>query len=428
MRKALTDRELKALAANPATGNQFTVWDALLPGFGVRVSGGGKLSFILMRRPAGSPRPVRVTLGHHGAMSLKKASEEASKALSELLAGKKPTEERRRRLERQAEADATTFAGVAKRYLDHVAEKRALQQITGIVQREFLPRWDGRPIASISRREITAMVDEIKGKKPGAGIRKAGGPAAARQALGYCKRIFRFAVARDLLDASPADAVSGEELIGARKPRQRVLSDQELRKVLTAFPWDTREGVEPQDRGRWPTAPLLWLLALLGVRRGELAAATWDRIDLDKGTWLIPAENAKTAEPHLVPLPAMAVRIFESLPQFAGHLVFTTNGVSQIGGWSVLKAEIDYKSGVTGWTLHDLRRGARSGWSALGVAPYVSELMLGHVRRGIEGTYDVYGYLPERKAALEAWSRRIAEIVAPPPPASSNVVGLPRRA
>jgi integrase len=418
MRKTLTERGLKALAAKPA-GKQHTIWDAILPGFGVRVSGGGKLAFVVMRRPMGRKKPVRVTLGHYPVMPLDAARKAAQGAIAELLEGKNPTAERDRRIREQQETDATTFSGVCKRYLDHVADKRAVRQIRSIIEREFIPRWDGRPITSIRRREIAEMVDEIVNAKQRPGARKAGGPEAARQTLAYCKRIFSFAVARDLLDASPATAISAEELIGEKRPRQRTLSDSELRAVLSAFPWNTSP-VEPQERGRWPIAPMLWLLALLGVRRGELAAATWDRVDLEKATWLIPPEDSKNAEPHLVPLPQMAVRILKSLPRFVGDLIFTTNGASQIGGWSALKNEVDYKSGVTDWTLHDLRRTARTNWSKLGIPPHISEQMLGHKPPAIIGTYSTYDFTDERRAALERWSEYLAEIVSPPPPKSDK--------
>ena len=76
-------------------------------------------------------------------------------------------------------------------------------------------------------------------------------------------------------------------------------------KILTAFPWDTRDGLQPRDRGRWPIAPLLWLLILLGLRRGELAAATYDNVDLERRRLLIP--TSKSGDPILVPLPSLAV-------------------------------------------------------------------------------------------------------------------------
>jgi integrase len=423
MRKLLTDKGLKALAAKPATGKQFTIWDATLPGFGARVSAGGKIAFVVMRRPAGNPRPVRVTLGHYPAVTLEAARKTAQDAVAELLQGKDPTQERRRRLAEQAEADATTFAGVAKRYMDHIADRRTIGQITRTIRRDLIARWDGRPVASITRKEVIAMVDAIREKKDKLGER-VGGPAAARQALTYAKRIFRYALARDLIEYSPADAISGEELLGNRKPRQRTLSDAELRAVLSAFPWSTAEDVEPQDRGRWPIAPLLWLLVLTGLRRGELSGATWDNVDHERGRLNI--STTKSGDPMMVPLSSLAARILDSLPRFSGTNLVFTNGVVPLGAWSIMKNEVDRKSGVTGWTFHDLRRTARSGWSAIGVQPHIAEMMLGHRQPGIIAVYDTHRYEAERRVALEQWARRVQEIVSPPPPEAGNVVRMQR--
>jgi integrase len=424
MRKLLTDRSLKALKPK---SKQYTCWDTSNPHFAVRVSGKGKIAFVVMRRPAGSPRPVRVTLGHYPTMTLEKAREEASKAIAELLAGKKPTEERKRERERQAEKDATTFAGVAKRYKDFLRgnKARTAEHVAKLIDRDLVSRWDGRPIASITKRDVIDLVDWIKdhrGKRAG---ERVGGPAAARQALVYARRIFKFAQARDLIEHSPADLIDSKQIIGVKKPRQRVLTDEEIRVVWNAVAWNTAPGIEIRDRGRWPTAPFVRLLLLLGVRRGELGKARWRDVDLDKAEWLIAPEHAKTGKPHVVWLPHEAVRIFASLPRFAGgDLIFTNDGVRPIGGLSHLKQEIDHKSGVTGWTLHDLRRTARTNWSRLGIAPHVSELMLGHARKGIEGTYDHWSYLPERREALERWAQHIHEITSPPPPEDGKVVKL----
>jgi hypothetical protein len=75
------------------------------------------------------------------------------------------------------------------------------------------------------------------------------------------------------------------------------------------------------------------------------------------------------------------------------------------------------------WTLHDLRRTVRSGLPALGVSDVVAEAVLAHARPGIAGVYDLYGYLPEKRDALERWAERIREIVEPPP---QNVTRLQR--
>jgi integrase len=416
-RKLLSDRGLKALAKKQAMGKQHTIWDTLNPHFGVRVSAGGKLAFVVMRRPAGGTKPIRVTLGHYPALSLETARELASGALSELIAGKRPRQERQRRQEEQREIDEQIFGAVADRYKHHIAKRRTVGQIKQLIDRELVSRWGARPIASLSRREVISMVEQVRGHN---------GPAAARQALIYAKRIFGFAVARDLLANSPADHVSALELIGEKKPRQRVLTADEIRLLWAATPWNTASDVEVHERGRWPAAPFARLLLLLGVRRGELGSATWDRVDLDARTWLIPASAAKTEEAHLVPLPLTAVEIFKSLPRFVGgNLVFTNDGKHRLGGWNRFKDELDRKMGkIERWTFHDLRRTARSNWSALGVQPHIAEMMLGHAQPNINATYDVYTYEHERRVALEKWSRRIAEIVAPPPPEADNVFQL----
>lgn len=412
MRKLLTDRSLQATKPK---GTQFMVWDQIIPAFGVRVSAGGKKAFIVMRRPAGGSKPIRVTLGHYPAMSLERARQAASAALAELISGKVPRQERERRLAEQREIEATTFRAVTSRYLQHIASRRSRDSIAGLIEREWISRFGDRPIASISRREIIAAIEGIRDCKRRKGGKRLGGPAAARKALRYLKRICRFAVARDLLTTSPADHVSAAELLGKETVRQRTLIDAEIKQIWTAMAWDIADDTAVQHRGRWPSAPFVRLLLLLGVRRGELAAARWTDIDLQRRTWLIPSEHAKTAEPHLVPLPLEAVHILESLPRFTGcEFVFTYDGKRPIVAWSPFKERIDEMVGkIKPWTLHDLRRSARSNWSALGVQPHIAEMMLGHRQGGIIGTYDTHRFEHERRAALEAWSRRIAEIVSP---------------
>jgi len=163
---------------------------------------------------------------------------------------------------------------------------------------------------------------------------------------------------------------------------------------------------------------------LCGVRRGELGKARWSDVDLTKGEWTIPAEDTKTSQSHIVPLSAEAARIFGSLPRFSGDLIFTNDGKRPLGAFTFLKNELDAASGVKKWVLHDLRRTARTSWSRLGVAPHVSELLLGHARKGVEGVYDCWSYLPERRAALTLWANHIAEIVSPPPEEDDTVVRL----
>ena len=62
------------------------------------------------------------------------------------------------------------------------------------------------------------------------------------------------------------------------------------------------------------------------------------------------------------------------------------------------------------FTLHDLRRTARTQLAALGVRREVAERCLGHAIRGVEGTYDRHNYFKERRAALEQWTSLLIEV------------------
>jgi integrase len=66
---------------------------------------------------------------------------------------------------------------------------------------------------------------------------------------------------------------------------------------------------------------------------------------------------------------------------------------------------------VTGWTIHDLRRIARSLMSRAGVDPDHAERALGHAIPGIRGTYDVHEFEVEKLRAFEALAAQIKAIV-----------------
>ena len=77
--------------------------------------------------------------------------------------------------------------------------------------------------------------------------------------------------------------------------------------------------------------------------------------------------------------------------------------------------------GVTGWTLHDLRRTSRSLLSRAGVRPDIAERVLGHAVGGVEGIYDRHRYDDEKADALARLAAPIERIVNPP---AGNVVPL----
>ena len=75
---------------------------------------------------------------------------------------------------------------------------------------------------------------------------------------------------------------------------------------------------------------------------------------------------------------------------------------------------------MTGWTLHDLRRTARSLMSRAGIPSDHAERCLGHVIGGVRGVYDRHEFHAEKMRAYEALAAQIDRIVNP----KDNVVPL----
>ena len=62
------------------------------------------------------------------------------------------------------------------------------------------------------------------------------------------------------------------------------------------------------------------------------------------------------------------------------------------------------------WRLHDVRRTAVTWMAGAGFPPHVADRLLNHVEGAIRGVAAVYQrgeFLPERKAALEAWAGHV---------------------
>jgi integrase len=153
---------------------------------------------------------------------------------------------------------------------------------------------------------------------------------------------------------------------------------------------------------------------LTTARRSEAARMEWSEIV--SGDWTLPAARNKTAQDLVRPLSKTALA---TVPPRNGRWVFG-NGARPLTVFVGPKARLDEASGVTDWTLHDLRRTARSLMSRAGVPSDHAERCLGHVIGGVRGTYDRHEYYDEKRKAFEALAGLVARIVDP----KANVVPL----
>ena len=193
------------------------------------------------------------------------------------------------------------------------------------------------------------------------------------------------------------------------RARDRILDDDELRILWPVF-------------GQTGTFGLVCQVILLtATRRQEAAGMMRPEISQDGSTWTIPAVRYKTARDHVVPLSAVVQAIIAAQPNRGPRVFPGARGGALSRGGSARAAIDKAAPELAHWTVHDLRRTARSLMSRAGIRPDIAERVLGHVIPGVGGVYDRVEYLSEKRDALEKLAALIERIVNPPSP---NVVPL----
>jgi integrase len=212
--------------------------------------------------------------------------------------------------------------------------------------------------------------------------------------------VFAWHAARDDKFRSPIVRGMGRTKAKERA-RSRILTDDELRQVWKAA-----------GASKGPFGPLLRFILLTSARRNE--AAHMVRSEVVGSIWTLPAARNKVKEDLARPLSRKALVLLAELPRIEGcDYFFTANGTAPIRAFADYKARFDRDCGVHNWTIHDLRRTARSLMSRAGVNADIAERALGHVIGGVRGTYDRHKYEPEMLHAFEALATLIESIVHP---------------
>ena len=177
-----------------------------------------------------------------------------------------------------------------------------------------------------------------------------------------------------------------------------------------------------------PYGKIIRLLVLTGARRREISEMEWTELDLEAGTWTLPAARAKNNYAHKLPLAPAAVAILRGVPRLLeSKFVFTNEGVVPVNAFATMKHTLDglLPADMPRWTLHDLRRTTASGLARLGQPIHVVEKILNHRSGSLSGVaaiYNRYDYEPEMKAALQQWADHIDQLT------GGNVIALPTRA
>ena len=374
--------DAKSVAALKLDGkNDAIFFDDDLHGFGhrLRLGANGKLrrSWVAQYKRTGATRRMSQSAEKLGA---EQARGWAKKVLAKVALGEDPQADSRARRDR----DSLTMRSQVTEFL--AAKEPELAERTFIETTRYLtdPRYFGPlhklPIDTITRRDIAARIVVI--------MRERGNPTATC-ARGTLSSFFTWCMKMGLTESNPTIGSVAPAGNGGRK---RKLSDSELTSIWRACGDD--------DHGR-----IIRLLILSACRRAEIGNMSWS--ELGDGTFTIPEARSKNGKAHTLPVLPMMSRIIRDVP----HMAFRDQlfGVRGRGftSWAQGKTALDERSGVTDWTVHDIRRTVATRMGDLGVQPHVIEAVLNHQRGGVAGIYNKSPYANEVRAALALWEDHI---------------------
>ena len=344
-----------------------------------------------------------VLIGSYIDLSLAKARELTKELSARVSLGYDVAAEKQ---ERKAEAVAKIEAEKnAIRVCDLAAE---------YFERQILPRWKH---PDILRRRIDKDINprigdmKLEDVKPRhiddmlKGIVDRGAPTIATDVLRWVRRMFDYAIKRQMIEINPCSAFEVADAGGKEVSRDRWLTREELILVLRAFRTST---ISRQNEISFK------ILLALCLRKMELCAARWEEFDIDNAVWHFPAERSKNGDAVDIPLCPTVINWFTELKSMScgsqyvlparkmqtrmiPHIQESTLPVALSKVRHALPAD------MSNFTIHDFRRTARTHLAALGVDPFVAERCLNHRIKGVEGIYNRHDYFDERRAALTQW-------------------------
>lgn len=374
----LTDIAVRALKSS--SQGQVTYWDEKLPGFGCRVSQGGQKTFIIMYGPREARR--RQVVGRYPLHSLKQARSEAKKTLAGIQLG----------LIAEPVRGELTYAEARKRFIEHV--QATVRPRTAADYERFLTKHfpiDKKKLREVKRDDLARCLGKLKHT-----------PSEQAHANTTIRIFFNWVYREELIDQNPADRLPK---LAKRPPRERVLSEAELREVF-----------QKATQYHWPFGPIVLLCILTGQRRGEIGKLRWDWVNLADRTITLAGEQVKNGQTHCFPFGDVTAAILKELPRIDEY-VFSGRDKrnATFNGWAKSKRHFDATlEKVKPYTLHDLRRTFSTMHAKIGTPLHVTEKLLNHVSGSISGVaaiYNRHSYLEEMREAVVGYEGFVRDLM-----------------
>ena len=382
---------------------RYTLFDAEITGFGLRVYPSGKKSWIFEYRPGGGGRGVykkRLTIGSSSEFTPEQARKVADKLRARTKMGEDP------QAEKSNERLALTVTELADEFLENHASKKAIrtqEQYSHILKRIVLPTLGRVKAKDISRADISRMHLALKSK-----------PFQANRILAVVGAMYSYAAKHGIVPEGMNPARGVEKFKEER--RERYLSIDELDRLgvaireaeTTGIEWD----IDPSKKSKHVpkgdrrtvigehAAAALRLLLLTGCRLREILHLKWDNVDLERGMLFLP--TSKTGKKTVV-LNAPTMSVLTNLTRVGSYVIASnTAGAVDEKPRADLKrpwAVVSRRAGLEGVRLHDLRHNFAAFGAGGGMGLPIIGKLLGHTQAATTQRYAHLDADPLRRAS-----------------------------
>lgn len=351
-----------------------------------------------------------LALGAYPSVTLLKARQLRDGARQLLIEGTDPGEQKKTAKQAQ-KVDGLTFETLAREWFAYNAPRWAestTYKAKLYLENDLIPGIGSRPVKAITRPDLVELVRKVEAR---------GTLNAAGKIRQWLHQIFRYGLAKGVVDANPATDLSVVAAPPKAARHHPHVTFAELPELLAKSEAANIHSL---------TRHAIRLLALTAVRPGELRQAPWAEFDLERATWTIPAERMKARRPHIVPLPRQAVAILRQLQEITGRyeLVFAgANPERPMSENTVNKALrlMGYEGRQTG---HGFRHLLSTELNGRGYNKDWIERQLAHGDTDeIRGTYNHAAYVEQRREMMQAWADSMDALCA-----GANVVSIRRPA
>lgn len=419
--KKITKRVVDSLRPRD---REYSIWDAQMPGFGVRVRPSGAMSYVVVYRAGGGrSSPVRrYTIGSVGKITPEKARNQAQVILGSVAQGRDPAGAK------SAERGSRPLSDLADRFLtEHVEQKRkpaTAALYKHLVEKVIKPDLGHLKADKIGRQQIVKLHSSLKDT-----------PFLANRALAVVSSIYAFAAEEGLVpeDYNPTRKIEKFQ----EHKRERFLTVEEIERLgaaireaeETGIPWDVDEEKPkakhlPKAGNRVTrigpySAAAVRLLLFTGCRLREILHLKWEHVDTERGLLFLP--DSKTGKKTIV-LNAPALAVLAQLERTDNYVIAADRPGKPKADLKRPWSAISRHAGLSGVRLHDLRHTYASFGAGGGLGLPIIGKLLGHTQASTTQRYAHLDADPLKRAA-ESIGGRIAAALDGRPSAKVTVIG-----